>query len=132
MKSPIKRIRLTLLEGYTTPEPPSVEVSTFAAATAVLVDWSQTAPKEGYNKARVELTWENGHEHHYRVGLGHPSTTEPPDVSADLQFEIELVLGRYRDPDLTDKQQEQLLAHYREFGLTERIEAIDRDCMTQD
>lgn len=132
MKSPISRILLERHEGYIGSVMPTAEVVSFTKATEILRSWAETAPTEGYDKAAVEIQWQNGKKHRFRVEMQHPSASELPDVSLELRFEIDLVLGRYRDPDWTDIQHKRLLQHYRDFGHDEHIADIEGNCMTQD
>ena len=128
-KARVQTIELERQEG----EPASWRATTFAAANRVLRDWACSAPAHGgYDKVRVRIIWTNAQWYEYRLDLKHPSTSEQPDVMADLAHTVHFALGRKRNPEWSDAQHEQVLRRYREQGVVAHLERIDARCALTD
>ena len=128
-KAPIKSIDLDRQEGVRA----QWKATTFSGANRVLSDWAQTAPRTlGYDKVSVAVEWTNGTRYVFRLDLKHPESGEEPDVSKDIVHFVDFVLGRIRNPNWSDKQQECVLARYKTNGGLAIAEQLDQRCLLAD
>lgn len=88
------RITIERGEGLTELCGKPVTVASFAAADAVLRDWSETAPSTGgYDKCDVEIAWPDG-SHRLRYDLKH-HTCEVPSLTRAMIDETAFHLGEF-------------------------------------
>lgn len=93
MKSPIKVIRLTRIEGAAN-GPVAATASSWDEANAILMKWAHTAPTSGYDKTSFEIEWENGFSYGGRYDIQHPSVAVP-DLMRNVQNNALFYTGRY-------------------------------------
>lgn len=88
-------ITITRGEGLTSECGRPVTVASFAAANALLHQWSETAPKagRGYDKCNFIITWPNGSTYDGRYYLKH-HTAEPASLTAHMVDSGEFYTGK--------------------------------------
>ena len=111
-------ITITRVEGTHDECDKPATVASFADADALLMQWSETAPKTGgYDKCDFVIQWANGDTYEGRYDLKH-HTCERPSVAQHMIDECEFHTGKYCPAHMSE-------AAYQ--GQLERISDNDRD-----
>lgn len=111
-------ITITRVEGPHEECDKPATLASFADADALLMQWSETAPKTGgYNKCDFVIQWANGDTYAGRYDLKH-HTCERPSVAQHMIDECEFHTGKYCPAHMSE-------AAYQ--GQLERISDNDRD-----
>lgn len=111
-------ITITRVEGTHDECDKPATVASFADADALLMQWSETAPKTGgYDKCDFVIQWANGDTYAGRYDLKH-HTCERPSVAQHMIDECEFHTGKYCPAHMSE-------AAYQ--GQLERISDNDRD-----
>lgn len=111
-------ITITRVEGTHEECDKPATVASFADADALLMQWSETAPKTGgYDKCDFVIQWANGDTYAGRYDLKH-HTCERPSVAQHMIDECEFHTGKYCPAHMSE-------AAYQ--GQLERISDNDRD-----
>ena len=73
MKSSVKKVTITRLEGETSLCDINHEFKTFAAASSFMDSQMHTLPAAGYDKFNYSIAWENGFDYSGRMDAMHYS-----------------------------------------------------------
>ena len=120
------QITLERVEGLSDDMGKPETVGSFAEADALLIAWSETAPKNGgYNKTDFYVAWPDGEQYRGRYDLQHHSVARPSLVDHMAGF-CEYMLGLRKPEHMSEAQYRQDVSTLRPECVAEARDQLER------